>query len=193
MFNLFVKTVRLDVLKIFHKTKLPQLCVEHILESGALTFTFDLHCCWSRLRCRVLYLRALFVNARMLRFALSPEILVLGRLMDSCNQFCRMQALPLRLTSEQAQRMAAAMRNILRGYSKMFVFKHEMKLFRITPKFHLMAHGADYVEARRVNLWVFSCWAQEDLIGKVMRIVRDTNNCEQSLERWYAWVRSKVD
>ena len=75
-------------------------------------------------------------------------------------------------TDDEAQGMAKAMETALLCYNWLSTEAHRanLRLWKIVPKFHLITHCA-YDQAKVTNPRWVHCYKDEDMVGKVKKIV----------------------
>ena len=61
-------------------------------------------------------------------------------------------------------------------------------LYKIKPKFHHLQHLLDWVVKFRINPGRFSCWSDEDFLGKLKRIARSCNGRAQMLRTMQKYI-----
>jgi hypothetical protein len=90
---------------------------------------------------------------------------------------------------DEADQIADAGRTFLISYQHLTerAVARRDKLWHLRPKFHQFDHLLDWTQATRMNPKMTANWGEEDLIGKLKRIGKNTHRKTASrrvLERW---------
>jgi hypothetical protein len=109
----------------------------------------------------------------------------------------------LMLTSPQRQYLNSVGQRFLDTYSLLIAddrrrrpLPNYIALFRARPKVHALWHHVQHLLSSRMNVvTIFSCWAEEDLMGRVVRISRRTHPAtvaRRTLQRWVLYLHAEL-
>ena len=95
---------------------------------------------------------------------------------------------PLIMSHEAVARAAYALQVFLLAYQKLanIYLQRRESLFKVRPKAHYLGHLGRTMERTRLNPRKMSCFADEDIVGRIAKMTRSTNrrNCsKRSLQR----------
>ena len=108
-----------------------------------------------------------------------------------------LDSLPLMLTEEQRATAFDLGQQFLNAYSVLHRcgIEQDVWCWGVRPKFHQLCHHIAHLERSRINVMWWSCWMEEDFMGRSAKITRKVYaslaGLDRALERYITFLHTK--